>query len=234
MSLFGSIVKDALFLVATMKEIIAGLTMLGLSILSPLKTYLPGEDGVVEKNEILAQESLDLTTRATDSWVSQVMADNILLTLRYLKGDVGEEVDWEASREPFSVSFTLGPGEVFAFHQDVLPEFEKKLVKTTGATFHSHEGFKSDGYLFGDGVCHLASLMNWVASQAELKVTAKINHDFLPVPGVPKEFGTAIYYIKGNTSSNQLQNLYIENPFDFPVEFIFLADSQEVKLIISR
>lgn len=219
---------------ATMKEIIAGLTMFGLSILSPLKTYLPGGDGVVEKNEILAQESLDLTARAADSWVSQVMADNILLTLRYLKGDVGEEINWDELKEPFSASFVLEQGEVFAFHRDVLPEFKKKIVKTTGATFHSHEGFKSDGYLFGDGVCHLASLINWVASQAGLKVIAKVNHDFLPVPGVPKEFGTAIYYIEGNASSNQLQNLYIGNPFDFPVEFIFLANNKKVDLIISR
>jgi len=218
-----------------MKEIITGLTIFGLSILSPLKTFLPGGDRAVEENKILAQESLDLTTRAPDPWVSQVMADNILLTLHYLQnGDIEEKIDWEKLREPFLVSFTLKPGEVFAFHKDVLPEFEERVVKTTGATFHSSEGYKSDGLYFGDGVCHLASLMNWVASQAGLKVTAKTNHDFVPVPGVPREFGTAIYYLEGNTSTNQLQNLYLENPFDFPVEFVFLTDHQKVELIIGK
>lgn len=219
----------------SMKQIITGLTIIGLSILSPLKAYLPGGGRVVEQSEILARKSLNLTTRTTDRWVSQIMADNILLTLHYLKGDMdAKEIDWDQLREPFSVSFTLDPGEVFAFHRDFLPEFRGKVVKTTGATFHSSEGFKSDGYLFGDGVCHLASLMNWVASAAGLEVTAKVNHDFLLVPGIPREFGTAIYYLEGNTSSNQLQNLYIKNPFDFPVEFIFLVDNQRVELVILK
>lgn len=217
-----------------MKEILASLTILGLSIFSPLKAFLPGGGRVVEENEILAQESLDLNTRAPDAWVSQIMADNILLTLHYLKGDREKEIDWEKARLPFSVTFTLAPGEAFAFHKDILPEFKDKVVKTTGATFHSSEGYKSDGYLFGDGVCHLASLMNWVASQAGLKVTARVNHDFFPVPDVPREFGTTIYYLEDNTSTNQLQNLYIENLFDFPVEFVFLVDNQRVELIISR
>lgn len=216
-----------------MKEIVTGLTIFGLSIFSPLKAYLPGGDRVVEKNEILAQQSLDLATRSSDPWVSQIMADNILLTLHYLKGDI-KEFDWEKIRQPFSVSFILASREVFAFHQDVLPEFQGKVVKTTGATFHSREGFKSDGLYFGDGVCHLASLMNWVASEAGLRVTAKTNHDFLPVPGVPKEFGTAIYFLEGNTSTNQLQNLYIENPFDFSVEFMVFLDNQTVGLVISK
>jgi hypothetical protein len=162
------------------------------------------------------------------------MADNILLTLHYLKGDVGRKVDWNRIREPFTAFFSLEPGQVFAFHQDVLPEFEGKVAKTTEATFHSDQGFKSDGYLFGDGVCHLASLINWVASRSGLKVVAAVNHNFRPIPGIPQEFGTAIYYLESSVSSNKLQNLYIENVLDFPVLFVFKIDQQQIKLIAAR
>ena len=223
-----------LFFGGQMKSLMIGLTTLGFSV-SPFfqSPSLPsGEKIAVEERPVLAEKSLDLTTRNEDSWVSRVMADNILLTLHFLKGDVGGEIDWERVREPFSVSFTLEPGEAFAFHQDVLPEFEGKTVKTTGAIFHSDQGFKSDGYLFGDGVCHLASLMNWVASEAGLGVTAVVNHDFWPVPEIPREFGTSIYYLEGESSTNQLQNLYLENTFNHPIIFIFAIDSQEVKLKI--
>lgn len=223
-----------------MKELVVGLTAFGFSV-SPFfqpPSHLPEgvtrREVVAEKGQVLAEKSLDLTTRNEDPWVSEVMADNILLTLHYLKEDLKKEVVWEEIRKPFSASFALEPGEVFAFHQDILPEFEEKAVKTTGATFHSDQGFKSDGYLFGDGVCHLASLMNWVAVEAGLRVGAAVNHDFWPVPGVPQEFGTAIYYLEGSSSSSQLQNLYLENVFDFPVEFVFIVDNQQVELRVLR
>lgn len=219
-----------------MKELIAAFAVFGFSLNPFFGTNVPEGEKLVAEKRVLAQASLDLTLRNEDSWVSQVMADNILLTLYYLGRETGEasdEIEWEKIREPFSVSFTLKPGEVFAFHQDVFPEFQEKVAKTTGATFHSNEGFKSDSYLFGDGVCHLASLMNQVASEAGLKVTAT-NHDFWPIPGVPQEFGTAIYYLEGNSSGNRQQNLYIENTFDFSVKLALLANKQQIKMVAAK
>lgn len=194
----------------------------------------------------LAQESMDLTNRYPDKWVNEVFSDNILLTLYYLKGDtenlqisqispIGQIVpDWQKIREPFEVSFELKPGEVFAFHDNLLPEFKDKVVQTTNSHFIWDEGFKSDGYLIGDGVCHLASLMNWAASEAGLKVTAKISHDFLPVPGIPKEYGTSIIWTPDASRNSVNQNLYIANNFSYPVKFAFKTDSTNIKLIISN
>jgi len=81
-------------------------------------------------------------------------------------------VNWNEVEAFTSYEVVLKPGEVFAFHEDVLPQFNHKVIKTTHTHFNSQEGFKSDGYLIGDGVCHLASLINWAAKDAGLKVTA--------------------------------------------------------------
>jgi hypothetical protein len=211
-----------------MKKNLLSFSLLGLSFLSPFETLVPTVPVAV------AEKSLDLTVRYPDPWVNEVFRDNILLTLHYLAGDIEEKPDWEKVRQPFEVSFTLNPGEVFAFHEDVLLEFEGKVVKTTGAHFNWQDGFKSDGWLIGDGVCHLASLMNWVASEAGLRVVAHVNHDFLPVPGVPKEYGTSIFWSPSGGWRSQRQNLYIENTLDFPVKFSFKATADKVNLILSR
>jgi len=194
---------------------------------------------------VLAQHELDLTTRLPNEYGSQVFADNILLALHYLKGDQEEfkldsdkayhpsNMDWEAIREPFEVSFTLEPGQVFAYHENALPEFKENLAVTMNSRFYVEEGYKSLAGLGGNGVCHLASLVNWVASEAGLEVTAKVNHDFYPVPGVPKEFGTSIRYAEvGHNSQNQ--NLYIKNGFEEPVTFEFKADNEKVTLVITK
>jgi len=68
-------------------------------------------------------------------------------------------------------TFSLNPGEVFAFHANVLPEFENPVI-TMNSKFYIEEGYKAIGGLGGNGVCHLASLINWVGSEAGLEVTA--------------------------------------------------------------
>lgn len=204
-----------------MRKNLVSFVFLGLSFLQPFEALLPTVPVAV------AEKSLDLTTRYPDPYVNEVFRDNILLTLHYLAGDVGK-------REPFEVSFTLAPGEVFAFHEDVLPEFEGKVAKTTGAHFNWQQGFKSDGWLVGDGVCHLATLMNWVASEAGLRVVSPVNHDFLPVPGVPREYGTSIFWIPDGGWRSHNQNLYIENTLDYPVKFTFKVTSVEVELVLSK
>ena len=173
-------------------------------LLSPIPDYLRVLGG---REEILAEHSLDLTSRDEDSYVNEIFVYNIFLALEYL----GEE------------EFTLAPGEVFAFHDNVLPEFAEPKI-TMNSEFFVEEGYKSIGGLGGNGVCHLASLMNWVASEARLAVVAKANHGFALIPGVPKEYGTSI------RSQSQNQNLYLRNNLNYPVKFVFTIEDSLMTL----
>jgi len=190
------------------------------------------------KGKVLAQKELDLKTRLPDAYGSSIFADNILLALHYLKEDTGDlvvekntlnpsSINWEKVREPFEVSFTLEPGQVFAFHNGSLPEFEKKIVTTMNSRFFIEEGYKSYAGLGGNGVCHLASLIDWAATDAGLGVTAKVNHDFYPVPGVPSKYGVSIY------SQSDLQNLYVKNTRQSKVRFVFKIKGDYIKLSLS-
>lgn len=177
---------------------------------------------------ILAEHELDLTSREPGAYANEVFADNILLALHYLKGDVEERgINWEEIRQPFGVDFVLQPGETFAFHGNVLAEFDPPSggpAVTMNSKFFIEEGYRSVGGLGGNGVCHLASLINWVASEADLEVTAKVSHDFYPVPGVSRQYGTSI------RSQSKTQNLYIQNNFEIPVVFAFSVESGKVDL----
>lgn len=160
--------------------------------------YLLGTESV------RSEHSFSLTDRYPDPWVNDIFRYNIVRTLSLMN--------------PKSYSFTLNPGEVFAFHEDVLPEFEGKVAQTTRAHFNYTDGFKSDGWLMGDGVCHLASLIFWAARDAGLEALAPTNHDFANIPEVPKEYGVSIF------AYDPHQNLYITNTFDKPVQFAFAYD----------
>lgn len=193
----------------------------------------------------LAQRELDLTNRLPDKGGSQIFADNILLAIHYRKGDAQEvrlnkdkpidngNIDWEKLRQPFTTSFTLKPGQMFAYHANALPEYKDSVVYTMNSRFFMEEGYKSLGGLGGNGVCHLASLINWAAAEAGLEVVSKVNHDFYPVPGVPRENGTSILYAESGGNS-QNQNLYIRNKLEVPVTFEFKADNQKVILTITN
>jgi vancomycin resistance protein YoaR len=100
----------------------------------------------------------------------------------------------------------------------VLPQFTGKVTQTMNAHFMWDEGFKSDGWLTGDGVCHLASLIYRAAKDAGLETLAPTNHNFADIPEVPKEYGVSIF------ARNPQQNLYITNTFDKPVQFAFTYD----------
>lgn len=186
-------------------------------------------------DSIIAQHSLSLTNRYSNEQVNQVFADNIVLTLHFLKGDVeqGKAIDWEKIRQPFEVSFTLKPGETFAFQNAVLPEV-KSLAATTNATFNYQQGFRSSGWLMGDGVCHLASFINMTAREAGLTVVAPTNHNFAVIPDIPAEYGTSIFYSPGNKFANAQQNLYIINNKSNPVIFKFGYQNNELKLTLSE
>lgn len=187
----------------------------------PIPGVTPTQSHV--EGQLLAQRSMDLSYRYPVPSVSTVFRDNILLTFAYMSGRVknAHEISWESVRSSQSFEMTLNPGEVFAFHDDVLPEFAGKKILTTHAHFNAQEGFLSDGELYGDGVCHFASLINWAARDAGLKVVAPVNHDFAVIPGVDRKYGTAIYYSSEEHGMNQAQNLYVENTFDKPIRLVF-------------
>ncbi len=186
------------------------------------------------KQYTLSQDNFSLEKRYDSTFVNDVFKENILLTLKYLNGDVKNsgDIKWNDIEKPFSFEFALKPGEVFAFHDDVLPEYQGKVVKETNTHFNLADGFKSDGYLVGDGVCHLASLMNLAAQKAGLEVKAPTSHNFANIPQVPKEYGTSIYYYPGQHSNNAIQNLYIKNNKNNEIAFKFDYDGKNLKISV--
>lgn len=181
----------------------------------------------------LASHTISLENRYPIKSVSDVFKDNILLNMAYLDGRVNsaKDIDWSTMGNSFHSEFTLQPNETFAYHDAVFPKYENSVIKTTEANFNYSDGFKTDGYLYGDGVCHLASLINWAAKDAGLEVEAPTNHDFANIPEIPKEHGVAIYYDPGNKSAGARENLYITNNQDKPVTFVF--DYQNGNLSVS-
>ena len=177
----------------------------------------------IQKETILSTHEMSLENRYSVASVSKVFKDNILLNMAYLDGTVSsaKDIDWTTVEQSFTSQFTLQPNQTFAFHDAVLPQYTGKVALTTDAHFNSQDGFKSDGYLYGDGVCHLASLINWAAKDAGLDVVAPTNHNFANIPEIPKEFGVAIYYDPNNTAAGARENLYITNNKDKPVNFEF-------------
>ncbi len=185
--------------------------------------------------QVLSSHAISLEKRYSNKFVNDVFKDNILLNIAYMGDKVAKDsaVNWQAVEKPFHYSFTLKPQETFAFHDDVLPEYQGKIAKTSNAHFNSQEGFKSDGYLVGDGVCHLASIIYWAAKDAGLEAKAPTNHDFMPIPEIPKEFGVAIYDFPGQSYSNQVQNLYITNNKNVPIEFKFDYDGETLTVSVA-
>ncbi len=187
------------------------------------------------KPHTLAQHEMSLENRYPEKSVNDVFKDNILLTITYMKEKTpnAHTVNWGDVEKPFAYEFTLKPQETFAFHDDVLSDYKGKVTRTTNAHFNAQEGFKTDGYLFGDGVCHLASLFYWTAKDAGLIAKAPTNHDFHEIPDIPKEYGVAILNVPGQESSNAAQNLYITNTREKPVVFRFDYDGKKLKLTAS-
>ena len=176
----------------------------------------------------LASHEISLNNRYSVQSVSEIFKDNILLNLSYLSGDIksAKEVNWDEVKKSRTIQFKLNPGETFAYHGNVLPEYKGKMAVTTNAHFNGIEGFKSDGYLVGDGVCHLASLMYWVAKDAGLQIGNKVDHDFMAIPEISRENGVSIH------SGSATQNLYITNNKDQAVTFRFDYDGDKLKLAI--
>lgn len=201
-------------------------TLLALAIYAITATKAVAGDYVLGHESVRAERTFSLANRYPVPEVSDVFRDNILLTLNYLDGRVADKrnIDWAAVGKPQSYSLKLQAGEVFAFHENVLPQFQGKVIQTMHAHFNWDDGFKSDGWLTGDGVCHLASLLYWAAKDAGLEALAPTRHDFANIPEVPAEYGVSIFYNPASAGSSAVQNLYITNTFDKPVEFVFVYD----------
>lgn len=180
---------------------------------------------------IIASQEISLKNRYPVESVSDVFQDNILLNLAYMDGKVTKagDINWDEIKKPFKYEFRIEPNKTFAFHDDVLDEYKDKLVKTTQAHFNAAEGFKTDGYLFGDGVCHLASLLYWVAKDAGLDAKAPVNHDFAAIPEIAKENGVSIYSNPLSKGSNAQQNLYITNNKNNSVILKFEYNGEKLK-----
>lgn len=187
---------------------------------------------VMQSTTPLAEHEFSLAKRYNDKFVNDVFRDNILLTLAYASGEKinPQKIDWERIEKTPEYKIVLKPGETFAFHDDVLPQYESKATKFTNAHFNAQEGFKSDGYLVGDGVCHLASLLYWVAKDAGLKTLSQVRHDFAPIPEVPKIYSVSIYDYPGKSAGDQAQNLYITNDRTKDVAFEFKVKNDELKI----
>lgn len=170
----------------------------------------------------IASRTMPLWDRYGNDYVNNVFKDNILLTLSYMDGAVKakKDIDWAKIEAPTHYEFSLKPEEVFAFHDVIKPDYIGKVVKTTNAHFNYTDGFKSDGYLTGDGVCHFASLIYWAAKDAGLDAYAPTNHNFAKIPDVPKEYGVAIY-VRPDLKQGAMQNLYITNNKEKSVKFVF-------------
>ena len=184
--------------------------------------------GVVPPEKILATHNISLEKR-----YYPVQKENILLNLAYMDNKVQspKSVNWGEVLKPQTYSFRLNPGEQFAFHDDPLPKYTN-VVKTTNAHFNAQEGFTNAGYMYGDGVCHLASLIYWVALDAGLETEAPTNHNFMAIPEIDKKYGVSIYS-NPNRKGQARQNLYITNNKENPVEFQFNynGDKLEVKVV---
>jgi len=195
----------------------------------------PGPKAVLGTSDVtLSSRSFSMEDRYNVPSVNQVFKDNILLGLKYMDGEVKSKADvsWPEVEKPFEASFTLNPGEEFAFTSHTLPDYSKNVVKTMNTDFMWNEGYKSDGFLVGDGVCHLASLVYWAAKDAGLTAYAPSNHNFAKINDVPREFGVAIM------SPSPLGNLYIINNKEKPVTFEFNFDGTnltiDVKMVSSQ
>lgn len=183
----------------------------------------------------LAEHQMSLGNRHPAQYANEVYKKNILLNLAYMSGKTtkGTKVQWDEVEKPFQYQFVIDPGQTFAFHDGILEKYQGKVSQTTKAHFNTEEGFLTDG-LPGMGVCHLASLMKWVAVDAGLEVEAPRNHDFAAIPEIDKQYGVAIYNESGNSSAQGFSNLYITNNKNKPVTFTFDYKDNKLNLKVEE
>jgi hypothetical protein len=206
------------------------------AIVTALVTLSPTPFASKAKTQVLASKAFSLDNRYAVKSVNEVMKKNILLNVAYLEGTVKakQDVNWDQLEGASHSEFTLKPKQTFAFHNIVLPEYKDSLALTQGSSFSSTDGYLSDGYLFGDGVCHLASLINWAAQEAGLITYVPKDHRSVAhIPDIPDDFGVSIYKdASRNIGANN--NLYITNNKDRAVVFSLDYANGELKVTVSE
>ncbi len=193
--------------------------------------------GVEAKSEkIIGQKQFSLENRYPVKSVNEVMKKNILLNLAYLNGTVAKkaDIDWDKVTSPFHFEKTLEVGKTFAYHDIVKKDYAGKVAFTTNTVFNAADGYLNDGYLYGDGVCHIASLINWAAIDAGLKTEVPKDHRSVgPIPDVPDDYGVSIYVNK-SSGAGANNNLYITNTKTNPVTLHFDFDGENVKVYVTE
>lgn len=187
-------------------------------------------------DKVIGEKQFSLENRHAVKSVNEVMKKNILLNLAYLNGSVTKrfEIDWNKVASPFHFEKTLKAGETFAYHEIVRKEYTGKVAFTTNTSFNASDGYLTDGYLYGDGVCHIASLINWAAIDAGLKTVVPKDHRSVgSIPDVPDDYGVSIYKDAGKNSGAN-NNLYITNTKDREVKFHFEYDGTNIKVYVTE
>lgn len=189
-----------------------------------------------EQPTVLATHTISLEKRAYNSYVNDVFKKNMLRAVYLMNGDTPEMVTKNEtySSDSFHKEIALKSHETFSFHENVLPEFSGKIAKTSNSHFSGDQGFLSDGYLMGNGVCHLASLMYWVAKDAGLTALAPTNHDFAAIPEIDPIYGVAIYYMPDGGRGSASQNLYITNNLEETIYFVFDFNGKDLTFSVTK
>lgn len=203
---------------------------------SILSSLLVGGHALLPKSppQLLSSHSFSLAERDKNSYVNRVFSENILINLGYLSGAfVREEANHPTvTFQPFWFDIVLGPQEVFAYHDSILDKYKNARIRTTQTHFDFGDGYISDGFLYGDGVCHLASLIYWSAVDAGLEAYAPTNHDFRAIPGVPRQYGVAIYANPQKDAVSKMENLYIKNNKNRAITLKFAYENDSVSVSV--
>ena len=184
----------------------------------------------------IGSRTMSLDMRYGHDQPENIYKDNILLNLAYLSGSVKSksDIDWNQLRQAKSIEFSLEPGQRFAYHDIIDPKYKDNVALAVKTNFGAGDGYKFEGGLYGMGVCHLASLIHWAALDAGLESVAPSNHDFYPIPEIPKEYGVAVYNSPDAVSASANQNLYIKNTLDTKVTFKFDFDGDNLKVTVLK
>lgn len=185
---------------------------------------------------VISARSMSLNKRYGHDLPENVYKDNILLNLAYLAGTVHSknDINWDKLKQPFTMQFSLEPGQRFAYHDVIDPQYKDNVAITAHTNFGAGDGYKYEGGLYGMGVCHLASLIHWAALDAGLESIAPSNHDFYPIPEIPKQYGVAIFNSPDSKAASEKQNLYIKNNLDSKVNFKFDFDGVNLKVSVLK
>lgn len=206
-------------------------SVLSLSTVSALPMQAP-EPTVIEAGSA----SMSLDNRYGYKAPENAYKDNILLNLAYLSGEVKskEDINWDKIRKPFTLQFSLEPGERFAYHDVILSEYQDRVVIAGHTNFGAGDGYRFADGLYGMGVCHLASLIHKAALNAGMESVAPTNHNFYSIPEISKEYGVAIFNSPNAPAVSAKQNLYIRNNFDTKVDFKFDFDGDNLRVSIYK